>query len=100
MMACNDCSKLDYEKAGPWLSDPRITYLETRQNSGPSVARNPAIQAAFDQRADCLVMLGDEEEFDPRCLEVAAEKISQRPDVGWFLSNTLGDEKASTRPIL
>jgi len=100
MMVCNDCSQKDYEEARPWLSDPRITYLKTERNSGPNVARNLAIEAAFAQGADYLVMLDDEEELDPRCLEVAAEKIGQHPDVGWFLSNTFGDRKPSTRRIV
>lgn len=99
LLICNDGSSKDYTPIKPWLEDPRIHYTRSPENRGCNHARNIAIEMALEQGCDYLIFLDDEEHLDPRCLEVAAEIIPQHPDVGWFISNTYGERKKSTREI-
>lgn len=99
LLICNDGSSKDYASVEPSLQDPRIHYTRNPENRGCNYTRNTAIEMALKQGCDYLIFLDDEESLDPRCLEVAASVIEQHPDVGWFISNTFGERKKSTREI-
>jgi glycosyltransferase involved in cell wall biosynthesis len=96
---CNDCSTVDYSKALPWLKDPRVRYVSTPVNGGCHAARNRAIDEAVSAGAEYLTFLDDEEQLVPECLEIAARMIQAHPEIGWFISNTTGEKKISTRQI-
>jgi glycosyltransferase involved in cell wall biosynthesis len=97
---CNDGSTVDYGIVENNLNDPRVFYTRTPENHGCNYARNVAIEKAIQNQCDYLIFMDDEEKLDPRCLEMALEKIKAHPDVGWFISNTYGERKKSTRDIV
>lgn len=99
LVVVDDASRADYNEARARLDDPRITYIRRELNGGCNAARNTGIDEVVRRGADFMISSGDDEVFDPRCLEVAREKIAQHPECGWFMSNTSGDTKASTRQI-
>ncbi|GAA5130500.1 glycosyltransferase family 2 protein [Luteolibacter yonseiensis] len=99
LVIVNDASATSYVDAVTRLEDPRIVYLEREQNGGCNAARNTGIDELMRRGVDYLLSSGDDEELDPRCLEVAAQKIREHPEYDWFMSNTYGDEKPSSRRI-
>lgn len=100
LFICNDCSTADYGAVmDRYRDDPRIHWTRTPVNSGCNLARNLAIDLAVEHGVDYITLLDDEETFDPRCFEVAAEQIARHPEVQWFISNNSGERKASTRDI-
>lgn len=99
LFICDDCSSQDYGPVFERFRDPRIVVTRNAVNGGCNVARNAAIDLAMQAGVDFITLLDDEERFDPRCLEVAAEKIRAHPEVSWFISNNSGERKRSTRDI-
>jgi glycosyltransferase involved in cell wall biosynthesis len=97
---CNDGSSADYSAAENGIDDPRFFYTRTPGNHGCNYARNIAIERAIANQCDFITFMDDEEKLAPRCLEVAMEKIKAHPDVGWFISNTFGESKPSSRDIV
>ncbi|MFZ5756981.1 MAG: glycosyltransferase family 2 protein [Pseudomonadota bacterium] len=96
----NDGSARDYSAFEASIKDDaRIFYTRTPGNHGCNHARNVAIDAAIREGCDFLVFCDDEERLHPQCLEKAMEQIAAHPDVGWFISNTYGERKKSTREI-
>jgi glycosyltransferase involved in cell wall biosynthesis len=100
LVVCDDCSTVDYSEVDCWLNDPRIFLVRTEKNGGCNAARNKAIDKAFELKADyILTTLDDEDELDPLCLEKAVQEIEAHPHYGWFISNSYGAEKSSSRSI-
>jgi len=100
LIVVNDASSADYASVLPKLqSDPRIVYIVREKNGGCNAARNTAIDEAVRRKLDYVVFVDDEEKLHPRCLEVALEKISAHPEVGWYISNNSGETKQSSRRI-
>lgn len=100
LLITNDGSARDYSEVEAWFrQDPRIHYVRTPGNHGCNYARNVAIDAAFREGCDFLTFLDDEERMNPGALAQAAAIIPQHPDVGWFISNTDGERKKSTKEI-
>jgi glycosyltransferase involved in cell wall biosynthesis len=100
LVIVNDASKADYTEAVAQLKDPRIVYLVREKNGGCNAARNTGIDELMRRGVDYLLPTGDDDEvYDPRCLEVALQKIQEHPHHDWFMSNTSGDEKLSNRRI-
>lgn len=101
IVICNDASTIDYTTiVEQWKNDPRIIYIKRDKNGGCNAARNTAIDEAASQGADYIIFCDDEETLDPRCLETAAETINAHSDVGWYISNTSGETKSSSRKIV
>ncbi len=100
LVVVDDASRIDYSSAVATFNDPRITYIKRTVNGGCNAARTTGIDEVVRQGADFMISSGDDEEFDPRCLEVVCEKIAAHPECGWFMSNTSGDAKSSTRQIV
>lgn len=100
LIISNDCSTVDYSDAEPWLNDVRIHYIVRKVNGGCNAARNTGIDAAIQLGADYVAFMDDEEQLDPHCLEQAIEAIKLNPGIGWFVSNTTGESKPSTRQII
>lgn len=99
LVICDDGSSADYEEVKSKLIDPRIRFLRNPKNGGCNQARNIAIDEAIRLGADYMVLLDDKDKLDPRCLEVALDQIKNHPEFNWFISNTFGDQKPSSRPI-
>lgn len=99
LFICNDGSSADYSRVENTISDKRVFYTRTPGNHGCNYARNVAIEMAIKNHCDFIIFADDEEKLNPRCLEVAVSVIKEHPDVGWFISNTYGDRKKSTRDI-
>lgn len=100
LVVCDDCSTVNYGEVEPWLADSRISMVRTDKNGGCNAARNRAIDKAFEFDVDyILTSLDDEDELDPLCLEKAAQQIQAHPQYGWFISNTFGADKPSSKVI-
>ena len=100
LIVVNDASSVDYAPVLPKLcADNRIVYIVREKNGGCNAARNTAIDEAVRRKLDYVVFVDDEEKIHPRCLEVACEKINARPEMGWYVSNTSGETKQSSRKI-
>jgi glycosyltransferase involved in cell wall biosynthesis len=100
LIVVNDASSADYAPVLPKLrADSRIVYIVHEKNEGCNAARNTAIDEAVRRRLDYVVFVDDEEKIHPRCLQVALEKVSAHPEVGWYVSNTSGETKQSSRQI-
>lgn len=99
ILICNDGSSKDYSPIAPWLKDSRIRYTRIAENRGCNYARNVAIEMAKEQNCDYLIFMDDEDQLDPRCLEIASGILTKYPDVGWFISNTFGERKKGNRDI-
>ena len=100
LFICDDASVADYSSVKPMMDDERIVFIRRSQNGGCNAARNTGIDAAVKSGVDFIITSGDDEEFDPMALEMALAVIKEHPDCGWFVSNTTGDEKASTKKIV
>ncbi len=100
MVICDDCSTADYGPLFSSITDPRIVTLRNPRNGGCNQARNLAIDEAIRRNADYMTLLDDEETLHPRCLELALPQIQAHPDHAWFISNTSGEAKTSTRQIV
>ena len=99
LVIVNDASTTDYAAAVEQLKDSRIIYLEREKNGGCNAARNTGIDELARRGVDFMISSGDDEIFDPQCMEKAAEMIATHPDYHWFMSNTSGEVKPSSRQI-
>lgn len=99
LVICDDGSTADYTGVRAGITDPRIHFLCNPCNGGCNQARNLAIDEAVRLGAHYMVVLDDKDKLDPLCLEYALTKIKAHPDIGWFISNTFGDSKPSSRAI-
>lgn len=99
LVIVNDASSSDYSAAVEQLKDPRIIYLKRAENGGCNAARNTGIDELVSRGADFMISSGDDEILDPRCIEKAAEMIDNHPDYHWFISNTSGEVKPSSKKI-
>lgn len=99
LYVCDDASSADYTSVLPLMDDERIEFIRREVNGGCNAARNTGIDAAVRAGMDFILSSGDDEELDPQALEQALAMIAAHPDCGWFISNTSGDEKPSSRKI-
>jgi glycosyltransferase involved in cell wall biosynthesis len=99
LVICDDGSTADYTTVRAGITDPRIHFLCNPRNGGCNQARNLAINEAVRLGAHYMVLLDDKDKLDPLCLEYALLRIKAHPDIGWFVSNTFGDSKPSSRAI-
>ena len=98
-IVCDDGSSKDYTAVKAKFTDPKIRFIANPKNGGCNQARNRAIDEANRLGASHLVLLDDKDMLVPDCLEQAERQIRAHPDYGWFISNTFGDSKPSSRPI-
>lgn len=75
LIVVNDASDANYAELEDLLVDDRLHYIVRESNGGCNSARNTGIDEAVRLGADYVVFSDDEEELDPRCLEVAADTI-------------------------
>ena len=100
LVVCDDGSSADYGAVKTKFQNPKIHFLRNPCNGGCNQARNLAINEAIRLGASHLVLLDDKDILAPDSLEQAKLQILAHPDYGWFISNTFGDSKPSSRPIL
>lgn len=96
----DDGSSKDYTAVKAQFTIPKIHFIANPKNSGCNQARNLAIDEAIRLGASHLVLLDDKDMLAPDALTQADHQIRAHPDYGWFISNTFGDSKPSSRPII
>lgn len=100
-LAVNDASTVDYAEAeARFAGDARIRFVRRDANGGVNQTCNTGLDlAAQEDDIDFIAIMDDDDLFLPDYFETAAGVIEEHPEYGWFMSNNVGEQKASSRTI-
>ncbi|MFP8968609.1 glycosyltransferase family 2 protein [Pokkaliibacter sp. CJK22405] len=99
-VVANDGSTQDYSATERDFNDPRIIFVNRLMNGGCNAARNTAIDRAVIEGCDFISFLDDEETLPIHSLETAEKTINAHSAYGWYICNTYGETKPSSRKII
>ena len=73
----------------PFLSDPRIQFLNSNVNRGRLRAINVALDRIEVDGGDWFTWMDDDDQLTSDCLSVARREIERNPEFGMFLFSTV-----------
>jgi glycosyltransferase involved in cell wall biosynthesis len=79
LLIVDDCSTEDIKSLVLKFDDPRVRFLQTPANGGPSVSRNHGIKNSH-AASRFIALLDDDDAFHPRFLEVSVKALGATPD--------------------